>query len=140
MSPHLTYKIISTIVGHIYPYCGNVPTLCVLVLKLCVKLESNQAITFGAIAFLRMGLQKVCFLHLKAGEYSVSLSYSVLRTDKYHNVRVRVPLLPEIGKTPILADLYVVSISLNSVAIRTCFSASVTGTYASFYKFTTLHH
>ena len=23
-------------------------------------------------------------LHLKAGEYSVSLSYSVLRTDKYH--------------------------------------------------------
>ena len=27
-------------------------------------------------------------LHLKAGEYNVSLSYSVLRTDKYHNVRV----------------------------------------------------
>ena len=60
-------------------------------------------------------------LHLKAGEYSVSLSYSVLRTDKYHNVRVRVPLLPEIGKTPILADFYVVSIFLNSVAIRTYF-------------------
>ena len=58
----------------------------------------------------------------------MSLSYSVLRTDKYHNVRVRVPLLPEIGKTPILADLYVVSIFFNSVAIRTYFSASVTGT------------
>ena len=67
-------------------------------------------------------------LHLKAGEYSVSLSYSVLRNDKYHNVRVRVPLLPEIGKTPILAYFYVVSIFLNSVAIRTYFSASVTGT------------
>ena len=67
-------------------------------------------------------------LHLKAGKYSVSLSYSVLRTDKYHNVRVFVPLLPEIGKTTILADFYVVSIFLNSVAIRTYFSASVTGT------------
>ena len=67
-------------------------------------------------------------LHLKTGEYSVSLSYSVLRTDKYHNVRVRVQLLPEIGKTPILADFYVVSIFLNSIAIRTYFSASVTGT------------
>ena len=60
-------------------------------------------------------------LHLKAGEYSVSLSYSVLRADKYHNVRVRVPFLPEIGKTPILADFYVVSIFLNSVAIRMYF-------------------
>ena len=67
-------------------------------------------------------------LHLKAGEYSVSLSCSVLRTDKYNNVRVRVPLLPEIGKTPILADSYVVTIFLNSVAIRTYFFASVTGT------------
>ena len=67
-------------------------------------------------------------LHLKAGEYSVSLSYSDLRTDKYHNVRVRVPLLPEIGKTPIFADFYVVSIFLNSVATRTYFYASVTGT------------
>ena len=67
-------------------------------------------------------------LHLKAGEYSVSLSYSVLRTDKYHNERVRMPLLPEIGKLPLLADFYVVSIFLNSVAIRTYFSASVTGT------------
>ena len=38
------------------------------------------------------------------------------------------PLLPEIGKTPILADFYVVSIFLNSVAIRTYYSASVTGT------------
>ena len=55
-------------------------------------------------------------------------SYSFLRTDKYYNVRVRVPLLPEIGKTPILADIYVVSIFLNSVAIRTYYSASVTGT------------
>ena len=70
-------------------------------------------------------------LHLKAVEYSVSLSYSVLRSDKYHNVRVRVPLLPEIGKAPILADFYVVSIFLNSVAIRTYFSASVTGTLAA---------
>ena len=58
----------------------------------------------------------------------MSLSCSVLRTDKYNNVRVRVPLLPEIGKTPILADSYEVSIFLNSVAIRTYFSASVTGT------------
>ena len=66
-------------------------------------------------------------LHLKAGEY-VPLSYSVVRTDKYHNVRVRVPLLPEMGKTSILADFYVVSIFLNSVAIRTNFSAGVTGT------------
>ena len=64
-------------------------------------------------------------LHLKAGEYRVSLSYSVLRTDKYHNVRIRVQLLAEIGKTPILADFYVVSIFLNSVAIRTYYSASV---------------
>ena len=45
-----------------------------------------------------------------------------------YNVRVRVSLLPEIGKTPILADFYVVSIFLNSVAIRMYFSASVTGT------------
>ena len=58
----------------------------------------------------------------------MSLSFSVLRTDKYHSVRVRLSLLPEIGKTPILADFYVVSIFLNSVAIRTYFSASVTGT------------
>ena len=42
------------------------------------------------------------------------------------------PHLPEIGKTPILADFYVVSIFLNSVAIRTYFSASVTGTLNSF--------
>ena len=56
-------------------------------------------------------------LHLTAGEYSVLLSYSVLRTDKYHSVRVHVQLLPEIGKTPILANFYVVSIFLNSVAI-----------------------
>ena len=56
---HLSYKVISTPVSHIYPYCGNVPTLCVLMLKLCAKLESNRTITFGVIAFLRMGIQKV---------------------------------------------------------------------------------
>ena len=59
-------------------------------------------------------------LHLKAVEYSVSLSYSVSRTDKYYDV-IGVPLLAEIGKTPILAHFYVVSIFLNSVAIRTYF-------------------
>ena len=52
-----------------------------------------------------------------------------LRTKKYHNVRVRVPLLPEIGKTLILAEFYVMPIFLNSVVIRTYFSASVTGTF-----------
>ena len=52
-------------------------------------------------------------LHLKAGEYSVSLSYSVLRTDKYHNVRVRVDFLR----------------GLHFAQFRsTYFSASVTGT------------
>ena len=56
---HLTYTVISTPVGHIYPYCGNVPTLCVLMLKLCAKLESNRTISFGVMAFLRMGIQKV---------------------------------------------------------------------------------
>ena len=32
---HLTYKVISTPVAHIYPYCGNVPTLCSYVEALC---------------------------------------------------------------------------------------------------------
>ena len=53
----LTYEVISTPVGHTYHYCGNVPTLCVLMLKLCAKLESNRTITFGVIALLRMGIQ-----------------------------------------------------------------------------------
>ena len=43
-----------------------------------------------------------------------------LRSTPFY-VRVRVPLLPEIGKAPILADFYVVSIFLNSVAIRMYF-------------------
>ena len=38
---HLTYRVISTPVGHIYPYCGNVPTLCVLLLKLLEEQLDN---------------------------------------------------------------------------------------------------
>ena len=59
-------------------------------------------------------------LQLMTGEYNVPHSYSVF--TYYQNVTARVPLLPEIGKTLILAEFYVV------VAKRTCVSASVTGT------------
>ena len=62
------------------------------------------------------------------GNTACHLLIPFLRIDKYHNVRVHVPFLPEIGKKLILADLYEVSIFLNSVAIRTYLSASVTGT------------
>ena len=66
-------------------------------------------------------------LHLKLGNIACHPLIPFVRTAKYHN-QVRVSLLPEISKTLILADLYVVSIFLNSVAIRTFFPASVTGT------------
>ena len=33
----LPYKVISTTVDHIYPYCDYVPTLFVLILKPCAK-------------------------------------------------------------------------------------------------------
>ena len=73
---------------------------------------NNQSIDYEFIAFRGWGIQRV----------------TLLLCFTYHNVRIRVPLLPEIGKTPILADFYVVSIFHNSVAIHKYFSASVTGT------------
>ena len=90
----------------IFSYCYCTPEL---------TFYSNRSIGYGFIAFKGWGIQRVTLL-LR------------LRTGKYHNIRVRVPLLPEVGKAPILADFYVVSIFLNSVTIRTYFSASVTGT------------
>ena len=58
----------------------------------------------------------------------MSFSYSVLRTDEYHNVRVRVPLLPEIGKRRFLRFLRGLHFSKFRSKTLTYFSASVTGT------------
>ena len=61
---HLTYRVISTPVGHIYPYCGNVPTwiMCSYVEALC-QIEEQLDNYFWSYCIFKNGDTKSVVLN-----------------------------------------------------------------------------